>query len=152
MKAFDWVEFPEGRARFSGAIGYIFSWDELPHETFCVEVDGCELFGEIKKIYTENQSDYNLEILYFGYRNRSIVGAPEDAARIPLTELQAQRVASLTQQLIAVISKANVYPVHPPVLSQTEKSKFLGSVTFKDGWVRIKKSDNQSVVPQEILK
>jgi hypothetical protein len=140
MRTLDWVNFPEGRARFSGTIGYIFSWDEQPRETFCVEVDGQELFGEIDQVYPENKSDYNLKILSFGYKNRSIVGAPEDAVRVPLSEAQAQRVADLVRKLIVVILKTDVYPAPPIILYQSEKTKFLGDVAFKDGWIRIKNS------------
>ena len=45
-KTFDWMQFPEGRARFSGEVR---GWDELGHETFALELRGKEYFGEIKK-------------------------------------------------------------------------------------------------------
>lgn len=45
---FEWVQFPEERARFSGSLRGV---DEIRHETFAVEVGGTEYFGEIKRFF-----------------------------------------------------------------------------------------------------
>lgn len=136
MKAFDWVEFPEGRARFSGSVaGYIFSWDERSHETFCVDVDGKELFGEIKAIFMKNGNNYNLEISSFGYSDRDDVGAPIDENwTTAVTDTQVEWIANVLRQLISAVSKIDI----PPFVLRRAKELFLGDVTFKEGWVRIK--------------
>jgi hypothetical protein len=140
MKAFDWVEFPKGRARFSGAVGYIFSWNELPHETFCVEMNGQELFGEVKAIFSENGNNYNLEIVSFGYKDKGNVGAPVDESWVvAVTKIQAQQVTILLRKLISIASELD----DPPFVLGRAKELFLGGINFKDGWVRLKNSDAQ---------
>jgi len=71
--SFDWLELPSGRARFSGGIR---GFDELGHETFAVEVDGREYFGEIGNIFLPNGNDYNMEVISFGYGRIGSVGIP----------------------------------------------------------------------------
>jgi hypothetical protein len=135
MKAFDWFESPEGRARFSGSIaGYVFSVDERPHETFCVEVNGLDFFGEIHKIFDENGNNYNIEILSFGYKNKEDAGAPVDENwTVAFTKLQIEWIANIIRQLISVASKID----DPPFVLRRAKELFLGNVIFKNGWVRI---------------
>jgi hypothetical protein len=128
MDMFDWISLPEGRARFSGGIR---GWDEIGHETFAVEVDGQELFGEIVAIFLENNNNYNLEVVSFGYRKDNDVGLSMNACT-PLTERQAQRIVSLVRELVAVVSKID----SPPSILHGAKKLFLGGLTFKDGWFR----------------
>lgn len=63
---FDWVQFPEGRARFAGGIR---GWDEKRHETFAVEVNGVEYFGELDSVFLPDRHNFNIEIISFGYKN-----------------------------------------------------------------------------------
>jgi hypothetical protein len=126
MDMFDWVEFPEGRARFSGGIR---GWDDLRHETFCVEVDGRELFGEIVSVFAENRNNYNLEIISFGYKEDGDVGL-DISACVALTKEQTQRVANLVRKLIAVVSKIDT----PPSILSNAKELFLGDVILKNDW------------------
>lgn len=58
-KTFDWVQFPEGLARFSGTFR---CWDEQGRKTFALLIRGNEYFGEIKRAYLENHNDYSLVI------------------------------------------------------------------------------------------
>ena len=64
MSTFEWIEFPEGRARFAGGFR---CWDELGRETFAIELRGCQYFGQIDNEFLENGNDYNLRIDAFGY-------------------------------------------------------------------------------------
>ncbi len=45
---FDWVQFPEGKARFAGTKR---CWDEQGHITFALELNGVEYFGEIDQVF-----------------------------------------------------------------------------------------------------
>ena len=61
---FDWVDLPQGRARFSGIQR---CWDERGRVTFCVEVAGTSLYGEIDQAFHGDGDHYDLEVVSFGH-------------------------------------------------------------------------------------
>jgi hypothetical protein len=130
MSTFDWIEFLDGRAKFSDV-----TWDrnDPPRETFCLEIDGDELFGEIKDIPVEGCNNFNLEIISFGYRCNGAVGGADNELRVLLTEVQVERAIHLIHELIESGAKMD----NPPFVLYQAKEFFLGGVAFKDGWVRI---------------
>ncbi len=128
---FDWVQFPEGRARFAGTFR---CWDETGRKTFALEFDGNEYFGEIKRSYLENQNDYNIAIDAFGYGRGEDVGMPGAAARGVFTADDEVIARNLVIQLI----QAGLEFDDPPtVLDQTATSRFMGKVEFQDGWILV---------------
>ncbi|MGG6462594.1 hypothetical protein [Solilutibacter silvestris] len=128
---FDWVQFPQGRARFAGTFR---CWDETGRKTFALELHGREYFGEIKRSYLENQNDYNIAIDAFGYGRGEDVGMPGADARGVFTADDEVIAHNLVIQLI----QAGLEYADPPtVLDQTETSRFMGKVEFQDGWILV---------------
>jgi len=131
---FDWVEFPEGRARFASEVR---GWDELGHELFALELRGHEYFGEIKKSFLSNHNDYNIVIDAFGYGSKSAVGIGMPGgigARDAFTPEEEVKARSLVVQLI----QAGLSFENPPhALNQTDTSHFMGKIFFKDSWILI---------------
>lgn len=131
-KPFDWMQFPEGKARFSGGVR---GWDELGHETFALELRGNEYFGEIKRSYLENHNDYNIVIDAFGYGWEKEVGMPGMDVREVFTPDEEATARSLVVQLIHEGLK---FAVPPSRLNQTETSRFMGKIIFQNGWVLVR--------------
>lgn len=129
-KTFDWVQFPEGRARFSGGIR---GWDEAGHETFAVELEGLEIFGEIKRAFLPNDNDFNIEIVSFGYGMQDNVGVPGSEARGVFTTSQLRTVKSLVCQLIAAGLRFERRPV---CLIEYPDAQFMGTVLFPASWAQ----------------
>ncbi len=136
-QTFDWVQFPEGQARFSGGIRGI---DEQGHETFAVHVGGIEYFGEIEADFLPNQNDYNIRVLSFGYGTDKYVGMPMlGTCRIFTTD-----EIGLIQTLITKLIAAGLqFSDRPFLLLETANSHFMGKVIFQDGWVLLK--DEESI-------
>jgi hypothetical protein len=131
-KTFDWMQFPEGRARFSGEVR---GWDELGHETFALELRGNEYFGEIKNSFLDNHNDYNIVIDAFGYVFEIEVGMPGAEAREVFTREEEAIARSLVVQLI----QAGLELEDPPsALNQMETSHFMGKVIFHGGWIHVR--------------
>ena len=128
-KPFDWMQFPEGRARFSGGVR---GWDELGHETFALELRGNEYFGEIKRSYLENHNDYNIVIDAFGYGWEKEVGMPGMDIREIFTSDEEAAARALVVQLI----HAGLELEDPP-FALDPPSHFRGGITFKDGWMLV---------------
>lgn len=126
---FDWIQFPEGRARFAGGVR---GWDELGHETFALELRGNEYFGEIDNTFLDNQSDYNIVIDSFGYGYEIEVGMPGAEVREVFTPEEAAIARTLVVQLI----QAGLEFEEPPFLLDPP-SHFMGKIIFKDGWTLI---------------
>ncbi len=125
-KLFDWVQFAEGRARFSGIMR---GWDERGHTTFALELNGVEYFGEIDQVFLPDRHNFNIEVISFGYRRGEDVGMPNAAAVFSLHEI------GIAERLIIQLVKNGVARVRPPnILQQAEDSRFMGLV-FRDGWV-----------------
>ncbi|MBD7920887.1 MULTISPECIES: hypothetical protein [Xanthomonas] len=128
---FAWVQFPEGRARFSGLVRGV---DELGHETFAVEVDGIEFFGEIQTAFLPNNNDYNIEVVSFGYGSEKSLGMPMlDGCQI-FSQAQVNTIQALIVQLIAAGTK---FPNRPSILTEYPTAHFMGQVIFRDGWILV---------------
>lgn len=129
---FDWMQFPEGRARFSGGVR---GWDEQGHETFALELRGNVYFGEIKRDFLDNHNDYNILIDAFGYGLEIEVGMPGAEAREVFTPAEVAVAQALVVQLIQAGLK---FEIPPSELSQTEVSRFMGKIIFPDGWILVR--------------
>jgi hypothetical protein len=132
-KTFDWVQFPEGRARFSGTRR---CWDEKGRKTLALEIRGNEYFGEIKRSYLENQNDYNIVIDAFGYGRGEDVGMPGMA---DVREIFTPDEEAVARALVVQLVQAGLKFDDPPtVLDQTETSHFMRKVIFQDGWMAVR--------------
>ncbi|WP_369943674.1 hypothetical protein [Xanthomonas medicagonis] len=69
---FDWRQFPEGRARFSGGVRGIM--EKQRHATFAAEVDGEEYLGEVGNAFLSKGKDYNIEVRSFGHGRDGDIG------------------------------------------------------------------------------
>jgi hypothetical protein len=130
---FDWVQFPEGRARFSGGVRGIV--DEQRHETFAVLVDGAEYFGEIQRAFLPNNNDYNIEVVSFGYGSDGSVGMPMLGTCQIFTAEEISTVQTLIVQLIAA---GTHFSDKPSLLNEYPNAHFMGEVGFRDGWALVK--------------
>lgn len=131
MSTFDWIELPDGKARFSGTKR---GWDELGHKTFALEIDGREYYGELERAYLQNENDYNIEVSSFGYVRGEDVGMPDPRARAVFTEAQVDRARALAVRLVA---EGRGFTEPPAILDQTDASRFMGKVFFKEGWILV---------------
>ncbi len=131
-ETFEWVDLPEGRARFSGGIRGI---DEQGHETFAIEVEGSECFGEIQRAFLPNNNDYNIEVVTFGYTAKSSFGMPMLAACRTFTTVEIGIIQSLVVGLIAAGTR---FVDRPHLLKEYPNARFMGEVLFKDGWILLK--------------
>lgn len=128
---FDWQRFPEGRARFSGGVR---GADEQGHETFAIEVDGEECFGEIARTFLPNGNDYNIEVVAFGYGSDSYVGMPVLDACRTFTMAQIDRIHALAIRLIEAGAR---FEDRPHLLKEYPNARFMGEVIFRDGWALV---------------
>lgn len=129
---FNWIELPEGRARFSGDVRGV---DELGHETFAIEIEGNEYFGEIKSAFLPNKHDFNAEIVSFGYRDAEFVGQPMRPGICHV--LTMSQVAIIQSILVGLIAQGQKMAERPNVLMEYPNSHFMGEVLFHDGWALV---------------
>lgn len=134
-ETFAWIQLPQGRIRFGGAIR---GGDEGRHETYSVDIDGIITYGEIENIFSTNGNDYNVEVISFGYGMIENVGNPHANARGTYTETQLKLVQSLVVQLI----QAGLhFEERPSVLRESLESHFLGRVLFREGWAYVRQDN-----------
>jgi hypothetical protein len=125
----NWHTFKEGQARFAGSIR---GWDELGHDTFAIQLDGREYFGEIKDAWLPNQCDFNVEVLSFGYGMQLCVGIPLTTPSVrAFSPRELQRIMSLVVQLVRATDQSDDKPF---VMSSDSESRFMGQVIFREGW------------------
>ena len=137
-ETFEWVDLPEGRARFSGGVRGV---DEQGHDTIAVEVDGDEYFGEIEPVFLPNNNDYNVEIVSFGYYAKTSFGMPMLAACQVFTTAQVKTIQRLIVQLVAAGME---FADRPNILMEFPNAHFMGEVLFRDGWVLVKEDEATS--------
>lgn len=127
---FDWVQFPEGRARFAGIKR---GRDEQGHVTFSLELGDALHFGEIDQVFLPDLHNFNIEVISFGYPRAEVVGMSGAAAVFSPEQI------SVAMQLIGRLIKSGLDLDRPPnILTQTAKSKFLGELLFREGWALVR--------------
>lgn len=140
-KKLEWMNFPDGRARFAGGTR---GWDESGHETFVIEVDGAQYFGEIKQTFLPNNNDFNIEIVSFGLPGEIFAGS-SPASWIAFTEKDLRIAQSLIIQLV----RAGLgLEDRPFVLEEFPNAHFMGRVIFRDGWALQKIEGDRSAPAQ----
>jgi hypothetical protein len=134
---FDWHDFPEGRARF---IGGIRGAEQIGNEGFVIEANGIpEIYGEIRRKFTENRNDYNLEIVSCGWPGKSWLGMPMPGMCYRFSHDELTVVKSL---IIGLVNSVKCYENRPSFLTEYPNAHFLGSVLLADGWTALKESNN----------
>lgn len=126
-----WVEFPEGRARFSGGIRGV---DERGHDTVAVGIGKQTYYGEARRSFMPNGNDFNVEIVSFGYLGKENVGEAPFDARQPLTLAQLETARIL---LVGLVQKGLSFAERPRVLTEYPDSRYMGKVLFRDGWALV---------------
>ncbi len=144
---FDWMQFPEGRARFTGGFR---CWDEMGRDTFALELRGNEYFGQIDNVFLDNDSDYNISIGAFGYGRGEDVGMPEigstDESGVGVREIFTPTEELAARALVIQLIHAGLkYEFPPSPLRQTETSHFMGKIIFQEGWMLVRSNDVGSV-------
>lgn len=137
MSTFDWKQLPSGRARFAGSIR---GWDETGHDTFAVEVEGVEVFGELKETFAANRNDFGITVLSFGYLDRGDVGMPITPGKKDIKTIDNAAVDAI-KQVVTELIEAGVAEGSPSFLKQYGNSRFTGPITFSQGWVSRIRSD-----------
>lgn len=130
---FEWQQFPEGRARFSGGMR---GWDERGYDTFAVELEGEVVYGDIARAFLPNHHDYNVQVISFGYGMRENVGILNDGspgrhAQGTFSPAYLQRVQALVVQLVRAGLR---FEERPAILTDFINGHFQSKVIFPDGW------------------
>ncbi|MGN6282183.1 hypothetical protein [Frateuria sp.] len=102
---FDWIEFPEGRARFCGGVR---GADQAGHETFAVEIAGESYYGEISSVWPDD-SHFNLRIDSFGHSRMENVGMPVREGN-PFIEKFLSADVELIKSLVLKLIQSFRYP------------------------------------------
>lgn len=129
QQPFGWINFSEGRARFAGGVR---GWDEAGHDTFAIEIEGREWFGELRSLFLANGNDFNIEIVSFGYSDRDSVGMP-----LPCLGSRAFNRGELEHckaLVLRLIEAGMGFSIRPNVLLEYPDAHFQGKVFFRDGW------------------
>ncbi|MCC4605660.1 hypothetical protein [Xanthomonas campestris] len=137
---FEWVDFPEGRARFSGGIR---GFDELGHETFAVEINGNEYFGELKKRWLPDETSYDIEVVSFGYSIQREVGMPITSWSV--RTFTGEQLDSTRNLIVKLIAAGTSFTDKPLILSKSSGAIFTDKIFFNENWALIDKNDAQVV-------
>lgn len=131
MHPHDWVEFPEGRARFAGGTRGAGT-DDKPHETFSVELGGNEYFGELRNSWIDDYH-FNIEIVSFGWGGKDWIGMPMPGL---CTRFTKDEITTVQDLVLKLIKAASTFEEKPFVIGNG--SSFTGDVVFLDGWAALK--------------
>jgi hypothetical protein len=89
-------------------------------------------YGEYRPKWAANQTDFDIEIVSFGFVDRDNIGNPVPTARQQFSGEQRKVVESLVKALIADPEARKGKPIFC-----SQKARFLGAVYFLPGWIRI---------------
>lgn len=126
MGMFDWIVFDQGKARMCGSqrdagVG--------SREVFAIEIhQRPAYYGEFEINYLDDRTNYNIEIVSFGYGDRLGVGLPAPSARAAFSNEEIEAIKLTTIELMAG-AQPKPFPIH-------ESTYFTGTILFRDGWVR----------------
>ncbi len=132
-RTFEWIDLPEGRARFSGIQR---GWDEQGRVTFGLEIDGAERYGQLDQVFRDNGNDYDIEVITFGFGRPEDVGMP--GAQVAVTGDLLLRIESL---VIGLVQAARRLERPPNILVEGATSSFMGNVLFRAGWALVAAPD-----------
>ena len=133
-QTFEWQQFSEGRACFSGGIR---GWDERGHDTFAVEIDGRVVYGEKSPaFFSSNHNDYNIQVVSFGYGMRESVGLINEGGPGPYAQgIFSPAYLECVQRLVAQLIRAGLrVEDRPAVITEYPDARFQGKLIFPVGW------------------
>lgn len=130
---FDWIEFPEGRARFCGGVR---GADQAGHETFAVEIAGESYYGEISSVWPDD-SHFNLRIDSFGHSRMENVGMPIREGNPFIEKFLSADVELIKSLVLKLIQSFWRRAERPFVMEMDDVDEFLGKVEFAQGWVLV---------------
>lgn len=139
---FEWIQFPEGRARFSGICR---GWDEQGRHTFALELHGREYFGEIKILFPKNDDSYGIVIDAFGHGICETVGMLDLVARRAFTICEAAAAEAL---VIKLVQAGFEFIDRPSIFLPMDIASFTGDTQLQEGWIMVE-SINQPDSPRE---
>ena len=128
---FEWIEFPEGRARFSGICR---GWDERGRHTFALELHGREYFGEIRSSFPDNDENYCFLIDDFGYALVEAIGIPGTSARKTFTRNEEGAARAL---IVKLVRAGFGFEDPPSVFFPEDIAHFTGEILFQEGWILV---------------
>ncbi|QDH70353.1 hypothetical protein [Marilutibacter alkalisoli] len=137
-KPFDWQQFPEGRARFSGSVR---GADERGHETFAVELRGETYYGEVRRTFLQNENDFNIEIVSFGWPGTEWVGMPMPGMCHTFSPEESDEAKKL---IVGMIQAAAASETRPGLLNEYADARFMGQVVFREGWALLEAGESST--------
>lgn len=103
----------------------------MGHQTFALEVDGAEYFGEIRSSFLENKNDFNVEIVSFGWPDKEWAGSPMPGLCKAFT---ADELVVVQELIIKLVQCGAVSDEKPVVMYEDSEAHFMGKVIFREGW------------------
>jgi hypothetical protein len=122
------VILPSGQASFEHAI---HSWDESPRLAFSIQIaKRPTLYGVWETKFAPNETDFNVEIVGFGWTSKNNTGNPSQVTRERLSCGEANTVRELITALFNdEDARKNTIPF------SSKKAHFVGGIEFQDNWV-----------------
>lgn len=126
--AFDWIDLKDGRVRFSGMSR---GSDEIGHDTFEIQLPTKpDLYGEYRAAWADNERDFSIEVVSFGYTNDRNVGNDHPDARYPFSNEERQKIERMAIALVLDSESQKGLPAF-----SLKGACFLGQVYFAPGWI-----------------
>jgi hypothetical protein len=121
------IQFEAGQAGISSPVR---GGDESGHNTFVVQLpDGPPLFGEWRSKWADNQNDFEIEIVRYGYLDRFNVDNLHPDARRKLSDKEQKIVRQLISSLFTnAEAQEGISPF------SLTRARFLGHVHFLPDW------------------
>lgn len=130
---FDWVAFPEGRARFCGGVR---GADQAGHEAFAVEIGDRTHYGEISSVWPDERH-FNLRVDSFGFSSVDQLGMPLSASSPFIEKFCPADVALIQSLIMKLVQTFQRRTERPFVMEMDDEDEFLGKVEFKERWVLV---------------
>ena len=125
------VTLPRGKASFESVIR---SWDESPQDAFSVELWGQPtLYGIWRPRFGANENDFDVEVVSFGWADKSNTGNPNPVTRRKLSVVQADDVQAL---VLALFEDINARKKISPFSSKI--ARFMGDIRFRENWIALR--------------
>jgi len=130
---FSAIEFTDGKVAFDGMTRGDGS--EPAAYVFRIELNNRKpLYGEWNALFKDDElKTFNFEIISFGYAAKDNVNNPHPRARSQFSDTEKITIENLIKDFIGAKSEKNDFTMFP-----VKRSKFLGSIVFRDGWISVK--------------
>jgi hypothetical protein len=124
----DLITFQDGAARFFGSVR---GSDEWGHDAFELRLPSFPpLYGEYQPKWADNEYDFDIEIISFGFTDARNIANPNIGARRRFSSDQRRIIEGL---IAALVSSPEAQTGVSPFSSK--KARFLGHVFFRPNWI-----------------